>query len=54
MSMPMPINLQDNELLIRCACHSLDHRYGMSAEIVLRNEDATRISEFIRTRQDTP
>ena len=98
----MPIGLEDNELLIRCACHTPEHRamlihepddsrgnnikgenddwylsimldhfgfwrrvvkalqfvfaphkikYGMTAEIVLRNEDVDKIAEFICRRR---
>ena len=98
----MPINLQDNEIMLRCACHSHEHtamlthepdefrdcnlkgetddwylsvslanhhfgrrvkkafqyvfrpstiRYGMYAEIVLRDEDVERVAEFIRERR---
>lgn len=98
----MPIGLEENELLIRCSCHSREHlaylihepdanrgyamkgeeddwylsvmldhfsfwkrarkalvylfaphriRYGMAAEIVLRNEDVDKIAEFICRRR---
>lgn len=88
------INLNDNELLIRCRCHSNEHiallvqepdegrgdpawylsvlldpvrpwwkrlwralwshsgRYGMYAELVLQNQDARQIAEFICRRLD--
>ena len=100
--MRMPINLQDNEIMLRCACYAHEHtamlahepndsrdcklkgenddwylsislanhrfsgrikkalqyvfrpstiRYGMYAEIVLRDEDVERVAEFIRERR---
>jgi hypothetical protein len=88
------INVADNELLIRCACHSAEHiawlvhdsddkdddwylsvmldhfgfwkrvrralryvfapgtiKYGMTAELVLRNDDVEKIADFIRMRR---
>jgi hypothetical protein len=98
----MPINLNDNEILLRCACGASDHiallthdaddprdcnlkgveddwylsvmldhfrfwkrlrlaarylfapqtiKYGMAAELVLRNEDVEKLAHFILTRQ---
>lgn len=98
----MPTNLDENEILLRCACLASDHiaflrhepddsrgnnlkgehddwylsvvldhfgfwkripmafryifaprtiKYGMTAELVLRNEDVDRLCEFIVTRR---
>lgn len=98
----MPINVAENELLMRCSCHSAEHiawlihdpwesrdsnlkaadddwylsvmldhfsfwkrlrtalryvfapqtiKYGMTAELVLRNEDVDRLAEFITKRR---
>lgn len=98
----MPVNLRDNELLLRCACHSDDHiaflihepddsrgntlkgedddwylsvlldpvqpwwrrlwralrprdgRFGIYAEIVLRDDDVRRLAAFIDRRLGPP